>query len=143
MKPRPPPTLSGELGTTSVASLLWSARQRDLTGTLSIQAECYAGVSPGETLITFKQGALTQIRQPQPLDTLGCVLREQGAITGEQFDESLARMAAREGLQGRILVTIGGVQRRGGVARAALTAPAQGAAPLRAGQGGHGVLPGA
>ncbi len=107
MKPRPLPTLSGDLATTSVASLLWSARQRDLTGTLSIQAECYAGVSPGETLITFKEGALTQIRQAQPLDTLGCVLREQGAITGEQFDESLARMAAREGLQGRVLVAMG------------------------------------
>ncbi len=107
MKPRPQPTLSGDLGTTSIASLLWSARQRDLTGTLSIQGECYAGVSPGETLVTFKEGALTQIRQPQPLDTLGCVLREQGTITGEQFDESLARMASREGLQGKVLVAMG------------------------------------
>lgn len=110
MKPRPSPTLSGDLGSTSIASLLWSLRQRKLTGTLALRGECHAGVSAGETLLTFERGAVTQIRQPQPLDTLGCVLREQGAITGEQFDESLARLAAREGLQGEILVAMGACQ---------------------------------
>jgi len=107
MKPRPLPTISGDLATTSIASLLWSLRQRGLTGTLALHGECHAGVSAGETLLTFEGGALTQIRQPQPLDTLGCLLREHGAITGEQFDESLARLAAREGLQGDILVAMG------------------------------------
>ena len=96
MKPRPSPTISGDLGSTSIASLLWSLRQRGLTGTLALHGECHAGVSAGETLLTFEGGALTQIRQPQPLDTLGCLLREHGAITGEQFDESLARLAARK-----------------------------------------------
>lgn len=107
MKPRPAPTMSGDLGSTSVASLFWSFRERDISGTLALHGECHADVSAGETLCTFERGALTQVRQPQPLDTLGCVLREQGAITGEQFDESLARMAAREGLQGAILVAMG------------------------------------
>ncbi len=107
MKPRPSPSITGDLGTTSVASVLWSLRQRALSGTLSLHGECHAGVSAGETLLTFEGGALTQIRQPQPLDTLGCLLREHGAITGEQFDESLARLAAREGLQGEILLAMG------------------------------------
>lgn len=107
MKPRPSPTISGDLGSTSVASLLWSLRQRELSGTLAVHGECHAGVSAGETLVCVERGLLAQIRQPQPLDTLGCVLRQQGAITGEQFDESLARLAAREGLQGEILVAMG------------------------------------
>lgn len=107
MKSRPLPAMSGDLGSTSVVSLFWSFRQRELSGTLALHGECYAGVSAGETLVTFERGALAQVRQPQALDTLGCVLREQGVITGEQFDESLARMAAREGLQGEILVAMG------------------------------------
>jgi tetratricopeptide (TPR) repeat protein len=111
MKPRPTPTISGVLGTTTVASMLWSLRERELSGTLALHGECHAGVSAGETLLGFERGALTQIRQPQPLDTLGSVLREQGDISSEQFDESLARLAAREGLQGEILVAMGACDR--------------------------------
>jgi tetratricopeptide (TPR) repeat protein len=107
MAPRPTPTAEGTLARTPFAHVLMYLRERKLSGTLAIQCPLSAGDLGGECLLAFEQGQLAQIKLPRVLDPLGAVLREMGAITDDQLHESLARLAAREGLQGDILVAMG------------------------------------
>lgn len=107
MVTRPSPTAEGNLSRTPFAHVLLYIRERKLTGTLAVH--CTAEVSDliGESLLTFEHGELTQVRLPRVLDPLGVLLHEHGRIHAEQLEESRIRLAAREGLQGEILVAMG------------------------------------
>lgn len=107
MTDRPAPSAQGTFAKTPLAHVLLYIRERQLTGSLAIQApESHPELS-GESLLLFHQGALAQAKLPQVMDPLGFILREQGVITQAQLDESLIRLAAREGLQGEVLVAMG------------------------------------
>lgn len=101
----------GDLGQTPSARLLWDLAKRQFTGTLIVRGPESAGAMHGESLFAFEEGKLAQAQIPQPVDTLGVVLFEEGVITRAQLDDSLARVAAEEGLQGAVLVSIGACDR--------------------------------
>jgi tetratricopeptide (TPR) repeat protein len=103
------PEDSGELRRTPVIQLLWDVAARRFTGTLVVTAEADAGPLAGTSHYSFTEGRLTQASLPQPLDTLGQVLVEQGRIDSAKLDASLLRLARKEGLQGEILVAMGAV----------------------------------
>lgn len=107
MTDRPQPSAEGQLSRTPFAHVLLYMRERRLTGTISVQAPETTPEIGGESLLAFEGGALTQVRLPHVVDPLGFVLREQGAITDDALNESLARLARGEGLQGQILVALG------------------------------------
>ncbi len=109
MSERIAPEESGELRRTPVVQLLWDVVTRRFSGTLVVTAEADAGPMAGESRYAFTDGRLAQAQLPQPLDTLGQVLVEQGRIGTAQLDASLLRLARREGLQGEILVAMGAV----------------------------------
>ena len=92
-----------------MVQLLWDIASRRFTGTLVVHAEGDAGPLAGTSHYSFTEGRLAQASLPQPLDTLGQVLLEQGRIDSAQLDASLLRLARKEGLQGEILVAMGAV----------------------------------
>ncbi len=100
---RPAPTAEGQLSKTPFAHVLLYMRERKLSGTLSVQAPAALPDVGGESLLAFESGALAQVRLPTVVDPLGFVLREMGLIDDAALNESLARLARREGLQGEIL----------------------------------------
>jgi tetratricopeptide (TPR) repeat protein len=109
MSERPAPTAEGQLSRTPFAHVLLYMRDRRLTGTLAITApEGFAELT-GESLLAFENGSLTQVRLPTVIEPLGFVLRESNAIDDAQLNESLTRLARREGLQGEILRAMGAI----------------------------------
>lgn len=104
---RPTPSSSVELATTPIAQVIGQVALRRFTGTVAITCPDTAGEFAGESLFYFEDGAVAQTRLAQPLDPLGFVLYEQGIIDSAQWNESLARIARAEGLQGEVLVRMG------------------------------------
>ncbi|MEI8254627.1 MAG: hypothetical protein WCJ30_03050 [Deltaproteobacteria bacterium] len=100
---RPAPTAEGQLSKTPFAHVLLYMRERELSGTLSIEARASIPEVGGESLLAFDRGALAQMRLPIVVDPLGFVLREMGLIDEAALNDSLGRLARREGLQGEIL----------------------------------------
>ncbi len=107
MRERPEPTAEGQLSRTPFAHVLLYVRERQLTGTIAVSAPDTGGELAGESLLCFETGCLTQARLPTIVDPLGFVLREMAAISDDQLNESLARLAHKEGLQGEILQRMG------------------------------------
>jgi tetratricopeptide (TPR) repeat protein len=108
MDARPAAMAEGNLAKTPFAHVLLYVRERRLTGTLAVQAPADAPHElDGESLLRLDRGALAQVRLPRVLDPLGFVMRELGLISDEALHESLARLAAGEGLQGDILRALG------------------------------------
>lgn len=107
MTPRPAPSSSVELASTPLAQVLGQVALRRVTGTLTLTCPASAGELEGESMVAVEDGAVTQVRLPQALDPLGFVLYEQGTIDSAQWNESLARIARGEGLQGEVLVRMG------------------------------------
>lgn len=107
MPPRPAPTSSVELASTPIAQVLGQIATRRFTGSVAITCPDAVGELAGESLIVFEEGAVTQTRLSQTLDPLGFVLYEQGIIDSAQWNESLARIARGDGLQGEVLVKMG------------------------------------
>ncbi len=104
---RPTPTAQGSFEKTPFAHLLIYLRDRRMTGTLAIQYEGAIEEMRGETLIAFDAGRLALVRLPSVQEPLGVLLWHMGLITEAAFQESLARLARNEGLQGQILIGMG------------------------------------
>jgi tetratricopeptide (TPR) repeat protein len=109
MSDRPAPTAEGQLSRTPFAHVLLYMRDRRLSGTLVVDAPERFGELAGESLLGFEEGCLTQVRLPTVIEPLGFVLRELNAIDDAKLNESLARLARREGLQGEILRAMGAI----------------------------------
>lgn len=95
----PAPTAGGTLTTTSFGQLLASLLERRLSGTLVLQH------SDGRrSAVLFERGAPAKAKTAEPIEPLGRVLLEQGALSDEIYDQSLALLAKERRLHGALLV---------------------------------------
>ncbi len=95
----PAPTAGGSLTTTSFGQLLASLLERRLSGTLVLQR------SDGRrSAVLFERGAPAKAKTAEPIEPLGRVLLEQGALSDEIYDQSLALLASERRLHGALLV---------------------------------------
>jgi hypothetical protein len=95
------PAASGTLERLPIPNLLAYALERQLTGTLQLQAP-----SGATATIVFRDGWPSKARTSEPA-YLGGILHELGLIDASQLNASLAKMATERKLHGRILLEMG------------------------------------
>ena len=98
------PTASGVLGKTPLAHLIVYCLDKRLRGALIIRPE--GDPDPGHAdVITLVDGFPAKIRVADPIEHLGRILVEVGAIDDAAYNESLMRMSQQPGvLHGKLLL---------------------------------------
>ena len=97
------PTASGVLAKTPLAHLIVYCVEKKLRGALIFRPEG-DGESANADVVTLVDGYPAKIRVADPIEHLGRILVEIGAIDDAAYNESLMAMARGEGLHGQILL---------------------------------------
>jgi hypothetical protein len=97
---------TGTLGKTPFAHLLVYALGKRLSGTLQLSSR--GGTS---ATITVHGGNVAKVRTSEPIAYLGTVLYEAGVIGDQELNASLAEVASRKMLHGRVLMDRGSITR--------------------------------
>ncbi|MGZ3419246.1 MAG: J domain-containing protein [Polyangiales bacterium] len=100
------PTAQGVLAKTPLAHLIVYCLERKLKGALILRPEGNDDNSAADVL-TLVDGCPAKIRISDPIEHLGRVLLEIGAIDDAAYNESLMALGRGEGLVGQILVAHG------------------------------------
>ncbi len=106
MLTRMEPTAQGVLAKTPLAHMILYCLERKLRGTLVLRPE---GVDDNAAadVVTIVDGFPAKIRIADPVEHLGRILLELGAIDDVAYNESLLALGRAEGLQGQILLKRG------------------------------------
>jgi tetratricopeptide (TPR) repeat protein len=97
---------TGTLGTTPLAHLLVYSHGKRLSGTFELT--CRGGAS---ATMTVHEGNVAKVRTSEPIAYLGTVLYESGVICDRELNASLAEVASRRTLHGRVLIDRGSITR--------------------------------
>lgn len=101
----PKPTATGTLQATPVAHLLVYMLDRRLDGTLVVETPTHQ-----RSAFWFDQGAPAKAKTAEPVIYLGRLLLEMGAIDEATYNRTLAEVAKRRQLHGRILTAEGAIE---------------------------------
>jgi hypothetical protein len=102
----PPPSVRGSLAQTSLAQLLLTSCQEQLTGSIELTSER----ADSTATIVLMRGRVTKMRTSAGVAYLGSVLYELGYITSEELDASLLQLAKERRPHGRILLERGTIK---------------------------------
>jgi curved DNA-binding protein CbpA len=100
------PTASGVLAKTPLAHLVVYCAEKKLRGALVLRPEG-DNVAAHADVITLVDGMPAKIRVADPIEHLGRILVELGAIDDAAYNESLMALGRGEGLQGQLLLAAG------------------------------------
>lgn len=100
------PTAQGVLAKTPLAHLIVYCLERKLRGTLVFRPEGNDDNAAAD-VVTLVEGVPAKIRIADPVEHLGRVLLEIGAIDDAAYNESLMALGRGEGLVGQILIKRG------------------------------------
>ena len=99
-------TAQGALSKTPLAHLIVYCLERKLRGTLILRPEGNDDNAAAD-VVSLVDGFPAKLRIPDPIEHLGRILLELGAIDDVAFNESLMALGRNEGLQGQILMRSG------------------------------------